>query len=67
MSPRPHHREQRSTTVGSPIHHYLIEAETHVRQAARLVELDPAPDAQRTARALFLFASRIRGDRLALR
>jgi hypothetical protein len=59
--PRPEHL---SPPVGSPTN-YLIEAEAHVRQAARLVELSPAPEAQRTARALFLFASRIRADRLA--
>jgi hypothetical protein len=59
--PRPEHL---SPPVGSPTN-YLIEAEAHVRQAARLIELNPALDAQRTARALFRFASRLRSDRLA--
>jgi hypothetical protein len=54
----------RSTTALAG-HTYLIEAEAHVRQAARLIELNPALDAQRTARALFRFASRLRSDRLA--
>lgn len=44
---------------------YLIDAEAHARQAARLVELDPDPDAQREARVLILAAQRIRDRRLA--
>jgi hypothetical protein len=63
MQPRPTTGAQSSAAGAAPTM-YLIEAEAHVRQAARLIELDPTPDAQRTARALFLFASRIRGDRL---
>jgi hypothetical protein len=43
----------------------LIEAESHVRQAGRLVELDPDADAQREAIILFRVAQRLRARRLA--
>ena len=43
----------------------LIEAEAHARQAARIVELDPDPDARRDARILIMAAQRLRARRLA--
>jgi hypothetical protein len=43
--------------------HYSIEAEAHVRAAARLVELNPDESAQRTAAVLYAMAGRIRGSR----
>ena len=43
----------------------LIEAEAHARQAARIIELDPNPDARREARILILAAQRLRARRLA--
>lgn len=53
------------TTEAGVTVRYQIEAEAHARQAARLVELDPEPDAQREARILYLAAQRIRARRLA--
>ena len=44
---------------------YLIEAEAHARQAARLIEIDPDPDAQREAAIVFRVAQWIRARRLA--
>lgn len=44
--------------------HYLIEAEAHARQAARLVELLIDEDARRDARLLILAAQRLRARRL---
>jgi hypothetical protein len=43
--------------------HYIIEAEGHLRTAARLVELDPGSEAQRTAAVLYRMATRLRGQR----
>ena len=43
----------------------LIEAEAHARQAARIIELDPDPDARRDARILIMAAQRLRARRMA--
>lgn len=65
LQPRHHRPEQRSTSVGTPtMHHLMIEAEAHARQAGRLCELIHDEEWQRTARLLFRAASRIRTDRL---
>jgi hypothetical protein len=53
------------TLTGGPSVALLIEAEAHVRQALRIVELDPDPDARREARVLDLAAARIRARRWA--
>ena len=42
----------------------LIEAEAYARQAARIIELDPAPDAQREAVIVFRVAQRLRARRM---
>lgn len=47
----------------SPVVRYSITAETHVREAARCLELDPSEDAQHTAAMLYRLATRIRGSR----
>lgn len=52
-------------TTGGPSIELLIEAEAHARQAARIVELDPDPDARREARVLVMAAQRLRARRLA--
>lgn len=44
---------------------YLIDAEAHAVSAARLVELDPNPAAQREAAILYLAARRLRTRRQA--
>jgi hypothetical protein len=53
------------TLTGGPSVSLLIEAEAHVRQALRIVELDPDPDARREAKILDLAAARIRARRAA--
>ncbi len=54
---------QDSTAAGGITMHYALEAEQHVRSAARIVELDPDADAQRTAAVLYRLATRLRGHR----
>lgn len=44
---------------------YEFDAEVHALSAARLVELDPDPAAQREARILYLAARRLRARRMA--
>ncbi len=68
MQPRLHHQEQRSASVGPPTSMYLLECQVAQLEVARMLEwLSVAdPSLERTARAAFWVASRIRGDRLAL-
>ena len=65
MQTRHHQPEQRRASPQSAAAMYLIDAEAYARSAARLIELDPNPDAQREARILYLAASRIRARRWA--
>jgi hypothetical protein len=53
------------TLAGGPSYALLITAESCARRAARIVELDPDPDARREASILILAAQRIRARRLA--
>jgi hypothetical protein len=43
----------------------LRAAELRLRQAARLIELDPAEESQRVSRIIFRLASRLQTDREA--
>ena len=43
---------------------YLIDVELHLRQAGRLLELQPDAERQRLAKVIFRLASRVRSDRL---
>jgi hypothetical protein len=62
MLPRPN--DQPRSAAPDVAVRYLIEAEAHARQAARLVELAPDADARRDARILYRAAMRIRARRL---
>jgi hypothetical protein len=62
MTPSLHKRAPHSAPSDVTVH-YSIDAEAHVRAAARLVELDPDESAQRTAAVLYAMAGRIRGSR----
>lgn len=53
------------TLAGGPSLALLVTAEECARTAARIVELDPDPDARREARVLILAAQRLRARRLA--
>ncbi len=60
-------RDDLSVTVGSPTTMLLIEAEMHLREAGRRLEVVGVTDADaaRLAGAVYRFASRVRSDRLA--
>jgi hypothetical protein len=60
--PPPEHRKASPQAAATM---YLLEAEAHARQAARLIELDPDPDAQREAAIVYRVAQQLRSRRVA--
>ena len=65
LRPRPTTARQGRASPLSAATMYLIDAEAHAVSAARLVELDPNPAAQREAAILYLAARRLRTRRQA--
>lgn len=61
-----HHRPEQRNPAPQAATVMLIEAEAHARQAARWIELDPDPEAQREAAIVYRVASRLRARRSAL-